>query len=226
MERRPESRVSADIPVRIWGMDAQGKPFFENVLAGNLSSEGAQLGHMHHGLKVGDVIGIQYGGKKARFEVIWAKASVAPGRNEVGVRVLPEQSVPWGEIATGKETPQSKEVHRGDRRRFGRLKLHFPLDISFPNTPRAHMLCQATDVSGHGCYVETLVPLPMNSEVQISFWLESEKIVTKGVVRASDPGVGMGIEFLGLDRATEERLQDHLNKSIKSGVARAAGTDH
>lgn len=226
MERRPESRVSADIPVRIWGMDAQGKPFFENVLAGSLSSEGAQLGHVHHCVKIGDVIGIQYADKKARFEVIWAKASVAPGRNEAGVRVLPGQSVPWGEIATGEKTQQSKEVHRGDRRKFGRLKLRFPLEISFPNTPRARMHCQATDVSGHGCYVETLVPLPMNSEVQISFWLESEKIATKAVVRASDPGVGMGIEFLGLDPVTEQRLQDHLDKSLLSGFVRAAGTDH
>ena len=75
MEKRPESRVAADIPVRVWGMDAEGKPFFQSGLANNLSSEGAQLTHLHHCLKVGDMIGIQYGDKKARFKVIWSTPS-------------------------------------------------------------------------------------------------------------------------------------------------------
>ena len=61
------------------------------------------------------------------------------------------------------------------------------------------MQTNATDIGGRGCYVETLLPLPLGTKVKITFWMDSEKIQTSGVVRASDGGVGMGIEFTQLD---------------------------
>src|SRR5437588_6750472 len=100
MEKRPESRVAADIPVRVWGMDADGKPFFQSGLAGSLSSEGAQLTHLHHCLRAGEIIGIQYGEKKARFKVIWANPSVAPIKNKTGELIIPDQTAPWTDLAS------------------------------------------------------------------------------------------------------------------------------
>ena len=76
----------------------------------------------------------------------------------------------------------------------------------------AAMQTSATDISGRGCYVETLMPIPFGTAVRISFWMDTEKITTAGVVRASDPGVGMGIEFTGLDFSTQERFQHLLEK--------------
>jgi hypothetical protein len=42
--------------------------------------------------------------------------------------------------------------------------------------------------------------------------MDSEKVHTSGIVRASDGGVGMGIEFTALDNHVQERLQKHLDK--------------
>jgi hypothetical protein len=42
--------------------------------------------------------------------------------------------------------------------------------------------------------------------------MDSEKVQTSGVVRASDGGVGMGIEFTQLDNQVQDRLQKHLDK--------------
>jgi PilZ domain len=225
MDKRPESRVLADIPVRIWGMDASGKPFFGTAIASNLSAAGAQLSHIRHTLKVGDTIGIQYENIKARFEVKWAKTSVAPGRDEAGVRILANQPVPWGEVTAaviaGKPAPP-KLSHAADKRRFARHKVQFPLTVSFPDGQRAHMQCTATDMSGRGCYIESLVPLPLTTVVIITFWIDSDKIRTNGVVRASDPGVGMGIEFTTLEDQIQKRLQAYLEK-IDQGFASAAG---
>jgi hypothetical protein len=153
MEKRPESRVTADIPVRVWGMDADGKPFFQSGLAGSLSSEGAQLTHLHHCLKAGDIIGIQYGEKKARFKVIWANASVAPRKNKAGVLILPDQTAPWTDIAA--ETSIKPKGTGSDKRRFSRHRVQFPIEISFEDARRAHMQCSATDIGGRGCYIET-----------------------------------------------------------------------
>jgi hypothetical protein len=220
MDKRPETRVEADIPVRIWGMDADGRPFFQNALAGNLSSEGAHLSHINHTLKIGDIIGIQYGEKKSRFHVIWIKDSVAPGRNQAGVRVLAPQSVPWDTPEA--RTPQAKPVQGREKRRFARHRVQFPLQISFPDQQRAHMQCNATDMGGRGCYVETMLPLHIGMNVIVTFWVDSEKITTNGIVRASDPGVGMGIEFTSLETPLQQRLQEYLEKIDEGFAARAA----
>src|SRR5436190_340745 len=223
MEQRPGNRVSAEIPVRIWGMDASGKPFFGTAIAGNLSAAGAQLSHVRHTLKVGDTIGIQYENVKARFEVMWAKASVAPGRNEAGVRILANQPVPWEQVAAVAIAGQPATATRGaEKRRFARHKIQFPLAVSFPDGQRAHMQCTATDMSARGCYIESLVPLMIGCSVFVTFWLDSDKIRTSGIVRASDPGVGMGIEFTALEEQIQNRLQVYLEK-IDQGFASAAG---
>ncbi len=112
MEKRPEIRVSADIPVRVWGMDADGKPFFQSATAGSLSSDGAQLAHINHSLKKGDIIGIQYGDKKARFEVVWVKPALVPERSDVGVMVLPKQEVPWGVVTAANATAGTEGTSR------------------------------------------------------------------------------------------------------------------
>jgi hypothetical protein len=221
MEKRPEIRVSADIPVRVWGMDSDGKPFFQSATAGSLSSEGAQLAHISHSLNKGDIIGIQYGDKKARFEVVWVKPALVPERSDVGVMVLPKQEVPWG-VVTAATRPLVPREHRGsEKRTFTRHKVQFPIQISFPDGRRAHMQCSSTDIGGRGCYVETMVPLQIGTDIVITFWIDSEKIKTTATVRASDPGVGMGIEFTALEVHIQDRLQAYLEK-IDQGFAKAA----
>lgn len=219
MDKRPESRVTADIPVRIWGMDADGKPFFQSAMASSLSSEGAQLSHLHHNLKINDIIGIQYGDRKARFKVIWAKGSSGVGRNQIGVMILNNELAPWVELADEKRRTGPRPD--SEKRRFSRHKVQFPITISFADPRRAHMQCSATDIGGRGCYVESLVPLAIGSAIVITFWLDSEKIRTKAVVRTSDPGVGMGIEFTELEDQIQKRLQEYLEK-VDKGFSKAA----
>ena len=221
MEKRPESRVLADIPVRVWGMDADGKPFFQSATAGDLSSKGAHLSHINHSLKIGEIIGIQYGDKKARFEVVWVKPAVVPQRTQVGVVMLAQQTAPWGEVTEGKRPEVVKAPRGSENRRFTRHRVQFPIEIGFPDGRRAHMQCSSTDIGGRGCYVETMVPLRISDEVIISFWIDSEKIETSGIVRTSDPGVGMGIEFTALEEHIQQRLQAYLEK-IDQGFASAA----
>jgi PilZ domain len=224
MQRTPESRISVDLPVRIWGMDADGKPFFQNATASSLSSEGATLSRILHTLKVGEIIGVQYGERKARFAIKWAKMVGAPPTLEVGVRLLPNQITPWTDVTSGKTATAELKPH-SDKRKFVRHKVSFPITISFTDARRAHMQCYATDIGGRGCYVESLVPLNVGTAVQITFWIDSEKIITKGVVRTSDPAVGMGIEFTALESEIQQRLQEYLAKMDKGFASAASPTD-
>lgn len=221
MDKRPEARLSADIPVRVWGMDAEGRPFFQNATASNLSSDGAQLSRLNHALKMGDIIGIQYDEKKARFQIMWVKTLGIPKSIVAGVRILPNQSAPWGEMAAA--ATKSKVASKGsERRRFARHNINFPITISFPHGARSHMQCSATDIGGRGCYVESLVPLPTGTEVIVTLWIDSEKVICRGSVRASDPGVGMGIEFLDLQVEIQQRLQQYLDKIDQSFASAAS----
>jgi hypothetical protein len=212
MEKRPEPRISADIPVRVWGMDSDGKPFFQNALAGNLSSEGALLSRVTHSLMEGEIIGVQYGDKKGRFQIKWVKAVGAPKTFQAGLQLV-----------AGENKPAAKPVQSGsEKRRFVRHRVLFPITISFADGSRSHMLCSATDIGGRGCYVESLVPLNISTQVIVTFWIDSQKLTTKGIVRASDPGVGMGIEFTSMEMQIQQQLQEYLEK-IDKGFASAAG---
>ena len=209
MDRRPETRLPTVILVRVWGMDADGRPFFQNANATNLSSEGASFTRINHPLKAGDVIGVQFGEKKARCKVVWVVDGGVARQIEAGVQILPGQQSPWQEAIKTHNPPVSPSKNK---RRYVRHKVWFPLEIGFEDSRRTHMQTNATDIGGRGCYVETLLPLPLGTKVKITFWMDSEKIQTSGVVRASDGGVGMGIEFTQLDDHVQERLQQYLEK--------------
>jgi hypothetical protein len=97
-----------------------------------------------------------------------------------------------------------------NRRKFARHRISFPIELRDErvNTP---MRVNATDVSGNGCYVETIMPLTLATSLKIDFWIDLEHISSSAIVRTRDPGVGMGIEFTGLTEDTKRRLQAHLD---------------
>jgi hypothetical protein len=66
---------------------------------------------------------------------------------------------------------------------------------------------QSADVSSSGCYLELMTPLPKGTVVELSFVLGEELVSTEAIVRTSDLGVGMGIEFTGIDEESKRRLQ-------------------
>jgi hypothetical protein len=211
VQEAPETRVALDLIVRIWGM-ANGRAFFQSAHARQLGHEGALLSGIEHPLQAEDVIGVQYGDKKARFRVLRVKDLGLPQRIQADVRLLSGQQCPWkelvqedGEISKSRPAPVN-----GDQRQFRRLKVKFPLELRDERGGGPAMQTNTADASGRGCYVESLVPLPLGTKLNITFWIESEKISASAAVRASDPGVGMGIEFIGLDEKIKVRLQSHL----------------
>ena len=64
MSSRPDPRLTTDLPVRVWGMAANGQTFNQQVQARNISISGALFSGLEHQLKVGDVVGVQYNNQK------------------------------------------------------------------------------------------------------------------------------------------------------------------
>jgi hypothetical protein len=210
MAKAGEAHSAAELLVRVWGMDADGRAFFQNAVARNLSAESAQLTGIDHALKVGDIIGVQHGDKKARVKVAGVSDAGLPGKVVADVRIVSGQPCPWEGLTATQQKKESESSLRSNQRQFRRVKTRFPLELRDERGRGTSMQTNSSDITGRGCYIETMVPLPLGTRMNVTFWVESTKIATTGIVRSSDPGVGMGIEFTGLNEETKERFQRHL----------------
>lgn len=203
-------RTALDLRVRVWGMGKNDQAFFQSAVAQNISTTGACIYGIEHDLKVGDIIGVQYETKKARCRVIWVLEAGGLKKIQIGVQLVVDQECPWLAMLPS-ETRAAPSVRPPDnRRKFVRHKISFPLELRDErvNTP---MRVNATDISGNGCYVETIMPLTIATSLKLDLWIAQQHISSSATVRTRDPGVGMGIEFTGLPEDTKKRLQAHLD---------------
>ena len=215
MPDNSEPRFQADFLVRVFGMDADSHPFSQNVHARNISDHGAKLSGLEKKLHPGDIIGVQFGDKKARCKVVWAADVGMTLKIEVGVSVVAGEPCPWQkERATQRAravAPYSRNPPAArEKRKFPRHRIPFTIEIRDMKSVRSHTRTKTEDIAGSGCYVETRIPLPVQTTVQVTFWLDSEQVQTAAIVRTSDGGVGMGIEFIGLDETAQKQLQLQL----------------
>jgi hypothetical protein len=204
-------RASLDLRVRVWGMGADNQPFHQNAVAQNVSASGACIHGLEHQLKVGDVIGVQYENRKARCKVIWVADAGSLKKTQTGVQLVADQECPWLAQLPPEVRSTATPTNPDNRRRYQRHKISFPLEFRDErvNTP---MRVNATDISGNGCYIETVMPLPIGTVLKVDLWIDQDHISASATVRTRDPGVGMGIEITGMTDETKARFQAHLDK--------------
>lgn len=102
-DRRREPRTPADIPLTIWGIDTKGERVLQEARARDISLSGALLSGLDSDLRSGDVIGILYAGKKARFRVVWVRYDGTGDKMQVAVhRIIPD-ACPWQDLLPGEQ---------------------------------------------------------------------------------------------------------------------------
>jgi len=208
IKQQAEPRLTVDIPVRVWGMSADGRAFSQHARVQNISAEGALLSGVENELKVGDVIGVQCEQKKARCTVVWLMNTGFIKKNQVGIKLQADQECPWKSYLP--LDGATVVVSASNRRLFARHKISLPIELRDERV-KAPTRINATDVSGNGCYVETMLPLPVGTVLRLDFWLDSEHMNISAVVRTCDPGVGNGIEFTGMPPEAKQRMQSYLD---------------
>jgi hypothetical protein len=95
MDRRHRPRVATAFPVRIWGMDANSRPFMQIATVKNLSELGVFLDGVRSPLKPGCVVDVQYDGTHAEYLVVWVGAQGTRQQGELGLEALPAQPFLW-----------------------------------------------------------------------------------------------------------------------------------
>jgi PilZ domain len=211
MGQRREARKEVRLPVRIFGTDAAGRTFSENVFTVDVSHEGVRLTGVQAKLKIGETVGLAYGQGKGRFSVKWAGQTGTPKQGEIGLQNVAPSKPLWDFPLP----PCAFDSYRGpttkgpERRRHPRMKSMNSVEVH-PEDQTAPIWGRATDLSVGGCFVEMQVPLREGSKVKVGLWVNEIKLWATGKVVNSRPGFGIGIQFAELSKVDADRLQQFL----------------
>jgi c-di-GMP-binding flagellar brake protein YcgR len=96
-----------------------------------------------------------------------------------------------------------------DRRAYPRTKVcvQTELCLADEDTP---MREQTSDLSLGGCYVKTVVSIPVGTKLAVSLWLGDYKVTISAVVVTCHPQVGNGIQFLSMLPRDRDRVRSFL----------------
>lgn len=95
MDRRREQRVSVELPVHIWGMDANARPFTQAASLRTISGRGATLQGVTVQLQPGSLLDLQYEGTKAQFRIVWVGKLGTDMHGEVGIENMSSEAQLW-----------------------------------------------------------------------------------------------------------------------------------
>jgi len=211
MVNRREPRKDIRVPVRIFGTDAQGKPFNENVFTVNVSRSGAMVIEIKSQLKVGETIGMVYGRTKGRYQVRWVGPSNGPSANLAGLETVKTEDVIWDfplpEPGTD-DTVRARAVN--ERRQNPRRRCSLSVELH-PATQESRIWGRVADISMGGCFVEMSSPLKEGTNLRLALWIQEKKIWVLGKVAGVRLGSGVGVEFLEIKDEDREQLQRYLD---------------
>lgn len=101
-----------------------------------------------------------------------------------------------------------------ERRQQKRLRVEGTVTVKTADGT-THSFAPLVDMSTSGCYIETLFPFPVGTQLQLAIALKELDVTVEvaAIVRTADQGVGMGVQF---DDEHGPRLQDLLDQLEKT----------
>jgi hypothetical protein len=236
--------VANNLEVRVWGMDTNGKPFIQNVTAGQFTEKTAVLTGVLP-INIGDVIGLRYRDDKARFSVSWVSDEDTQQTRSIGVdcledrnffvmrRPIPIQPVSTAAMYAKANGSMAKTGVPGlpqmpNRREADRLACRVAADIA-TMTGTAQAYGWVSDISKKGCYLQMISPFAVGTEIVISMYAvnlsKETPLSVRGFVRTCHPMVGMGVEFFEVSAEDKRRIQlvlEHIGPKTVSEQDSAA----
>jgi PilZ domain-containing protein len=215
MATRREQRKDVKLTVRVYGTDSAGSIFSESVSTVNVSLEGAMLKGFYRHIQPGEIIGLTYGTKKARFRVQWVGEAGTDQAGCIGVHNVVPNSCLWDIPLPQRGLDDHGQVYASPRQ-SPRLKCSSSVELKPTGQPP--MWSKVGDLSQGGCFVEMMIPLHQGTRLKISLWLKENKVLAEGVVVHSRPGFGVGIRFTEMSQSDSQRLQEFLKSMVRIPV--------
>jgi hypothetical protein len=97
MPVRIEKRLVIALPIRVYGMGSDGKPFNQEARTLDITRDGARIDGLPQ-ITAGETVGVQYGEKKARYKVIWVGEAGGNKEGQIGVQVVEPGPSVWEKI--------------------------------------------------------------------------------------------------------------------------------
>jgi len=110
-----------------------------------------------------------------------------------------------------------------NRREYQRVRMSVPVEI-YTDAADNPIRCATADLSLGGCYIETIFPFPIGTNLDLQLSLESIVLIA-AIVVTCDPQVGNGIRFMRMlpeDREALEAFVQTAQQAQDSG-SRAVG---
>jgi len=219
-----ELRIPMQLEVRVWGMDSTGKPFSQTARTVDISGRGARLAGITGPKQRGDVIGVQHGNLKARFQVMWVGANGTADQGQIGIACLDAGRCIWAEALKGAPdqfgrgpeilspgatvagpVPAAGGAIQAERRRYPRYACTGAVKLGNEGTDLTTW-ARLTDIGLGGCYAELMSTLPLQTAVELAIQVDDLEIHGRGVVRTTHPSVGNGIAFTQMKADDWQRL--------------------
>jgi PilZ domain len=102
-----------------------------------------------------------------------------------------------------------------DRRGF-RFTFNASAEVAPESSPSATVSVRATEISLHGCYLETLAPFAELSPVFVKIFYADDYFEAKGTVVYVKAAAGMGLEFRDLKPHCRIVLQKWILAALRN----------
>lgn len=218
MGRRREPRADFILQVRVLGLSADNRPFYESVQTLNISRRGVVLAGVQCRLKVGEVVGLRYGEKKARYRVAWVRRAHPSQPAEVGLETVEEGKSLWDF-----ELPAPAVQQYVPPRKYRRDQLDIPIELFVDESPQP-IRATTLNIGLGGCYARTQTPPRVGVGLRIVLWLGQGRLTVQGRVVFSDPGLGVGIVFGTMSAESRQLLQSFLENPAQGALEQTSHT--
>ena len=235
-QRRKESRIRVNLPVRISGIDAEGNRFEEDVIATNVSSSGALLLGVEPRTRSGDLMAVAYKGAMARFRIVWMQNFGLEHRSKVAIHRLEKDSCPWqellpsqsptlvatrtlGSIESGERCEAHMQTQKNEAiglekactqiRRWRRHKVDVPIRVIVHGTSKTSVFDgRGNELSEGGMALTAGVELRVGDLVNIEFTppYSGSPLRHRGIVR-NRTGYRYGIEFVAGNNKEMQQME-------------------
>ena len=94
-DRRRQNRAKGVLPVRVRGIDKDGKSFDEIAHTLDIAPIGSRVGSIRHELRIADHVTVVYRQRRMEFLVVWTKL-VGSHEYQVGLQAVKQEKDSWG----------------------------------------------------------------------------------------------------------------------------------
>lgn len=222
MSKRGKLRRKVVLPVTVIRRNGEERHLAHTLDVTEISARLGGLGGM---LEPGEIIEVQRGAIRAKFQVHWMGEPGGMLSGQAGIRGMDPNKSIWGiqlpadqpDVAIdmlgirSATLPRALTVINVSPDQHVRYECSGGIILRAPgsNYPvRVHL--KAIHVGG--VYVETITTLPLNTAVTIEAKVEGIQIETGGVVNTSTPRVGMDIAFHKISAENQRKVLQALQK--------------